>query len=92
MREVLAEHPCNRVRWHRAPEVVALSVVAPELFELGELIVGLDAFGGHVHVESAGEGNHRLDDGHVVPLAPQPADKRSIDLEHVDREPVQITE
>ena len=66
---------------------VALDVVAPELAQPLELLLGLDALRDHQQPQRLRHGQHRRDDRVVLrPAPPDAGDERAVDLEGVDRE------
>src|SRR5215813_9246458 len=77
---------------HRPREEETLALVAAEVLQLETLLVGLDAFRGHVHVEALGHGDHRAHDGAVAALVAEPLHEGAVDLERVHREPLEIAE
>src|SRR5215472_10050568 len=77
---------------HRPREEEALALVAAQVLQLETLLVGLDAFRGHVHVEALGHGDHRAHDGAVAALVAEPLHEGAVDLERVYREALEIAE
>ena len=68
---------------------IALAVGAAELGQhLGQL-VGLDALGGRLHAERARERQDGADDRGRIAVGEHLADEALVDLEHVDRQPLQ---
>src|SRR5207244_1286520 len=71
---------------HRAPEQVALAVLAAEAAEDVSLLLGLDTLGDHGDAEivaKADDAAHQLE---VALALSHAADEEAVDLEHVDRE------
>src|SRR5215467_5140894 len=77
---------------HRPREEEALALVAAQVLQLETLLVGLDAFRRHVHVEALGHGDHRAHDGAVAALVAEPLHEGAVDLERVHREALEIAE
>src|SRR5439155_17500250 len=71
-------------------EEVALHLVAAPLGQVGQLVGGLDAFGGDLEAEAVAEGDDGGDDR--VRAAGKLGDERPVDLEGVDRQAVQVAE
>ena len=65
----------ERVGWHRSGHVEALCPPAPELFQVGELIVGLHALGADFDGERVGHGDDGADQRGVVGSVPSPSTK-----------------
>src|SRR5919106_269146 len=83
------EPRCYVQRLGRPCVVVPLTERAPERAERFGLLACLDAFGDDLEAEGAGEPENRLDECAVVV---DPIDERLGDLEHVDREVVQMAQ
>src|SRR4029079_3884424 len=94
----LADH---RVGRHHVPQELgrsgpgeheALGPVAPEPAELVELAAGLDPRGHHAQAEGAAQADDGRDDRGVLGVLAQPVDERPVDLQHVDREPLEVAQ
>ena len=77
---------------HRGSEEVALGDVAAEGAQRGELVGRFDALGDDDHPERVRHRGDALHDRRGALVAAQAQDERPVDLEHVDREAVQVRE
>src|SRR4051812_24578344 len=77
---------------HRPAEQIALDLVTAEIAHAGEIVRGLDAFGGDRHPEALGELDDRLDDRDRLAVAGRVADEAAVDLQFVEDGLVQIAE
>ena len=85
--------PGHKVRRHERPTVeVALALLAAHLDQQPRLLGLLDALRDQRQVECLAHGDDRLGDGHVVPVGGGAADERLVDLELVDRQPLEIAQ
>ena len=80
----------ERLRGLGLAEQVALRELATERAELGELLRRLDSLGDRAQAERVGEAHDRGADRGVLGLAPEPVDERPVDLQRLDREPLQV--
>ena len=76
----------------RAAEQVALATVAADLAQARQLQRGLDALGDHRQAEGVAELDDGLDDRRVLGVDAQAVDERAVDLDRLDREPLQVGE
>ena len=88
MASMTASAACGR---QRTREQVALRVRAAEPLELARLHFALDPFGDHAGVERPGQREDALDDGRTSGQQ-QAGDERSVDLERVHRQLVQVAQ
>ena len=79
-------------RIERFREQITLTVLALQRSQLIQLLLTFDTFSHNLHSEIARERNDRLDDLKVLIGIINAGDERTIDLQRVDREPVQITQ
>ena len=75
----------------RANEV-PLAEVAAEALDPSQLAIGVDALGDDLQVERPPELDHHLQEHEVGALVFEHGDERPVDLELVDREPLQVRE
>ncbi len=75
----------------RFGEQVTLSVAAPERLKLRCLVAGFDALSDNVHMKAVCQGQDRFNDLEAFDLALHLRDKRSVDLERLNRQAVQVT-
>ena len=76
----------------RLGEQKALSVAATHVSQASQLTARLDTFSDDVRSNASRQPDNALDDGGLLTLGAEVADKRPIDLERVDREPVKIAQ
>ena len=88
----LTQQARDDVRVLRAAEEEALGGVAAGGLQVAELLVGLDALGGHRQPERVPELDHGVDDRHVLARVRDAAHERAVDLHAVDREAPQVLE
>ncbi len=69
---------------------VSLGLVAAKGLEVGELVVGLDAFGDCAQSEGVGQRDDGGDDGFVVGVGGDAGHEGAVDLDDVDREPFEV--
>src|SRR5262249_21133086 len=77
-------------RGQRAREVIALPPLAAHLEERPRLRLGLDSLRDRAHVQGPPELDDRRHEGAVARAVAECVDERAIDLEHVDREPMEV--
>ncbi len=77
---------------HGLGEQKALHLVAAGKAQQHPLLVGLDAFGQHLHAERVAERDDRLDDGAGIARRAQRGDEGAVDFEPVEREFLQIAQ
>ena len=70
--------------------MIPLRDVASHVLEAAQGFLILDAFGDHCEPEAMGHRERRLDDLHVVVAGGQVRDERPVDLQLLDREPLQV--
>src|SRR6185369_1218953 len=88
---VLSEKKRHAFVVHRMGDQVALTILATEQSQLLILLFSLNPFRNHFHSEIAREGRNCADD-RVVVVSRQTRYERTIDLQIVEREPVQVTQ
>ena len=76
----------------RARVEVALRAIAAELAQALLLLARLDALGDDRQPDGVGHVDRRLDDRAVVGVAVDAGDERAVDLEHVEREALEVAE
>src|SRR5262245_6894058 len=86
------EHRREVWRGLRAGEQVALGPITAEALQPHLLLDGLNAFGDRRQPERAPEADDGVDDGLVLRVLAKPGDEAAVDLEEVDREPLQVGE
>ncbi len=80
------------VSLERLGEIIALPRSAAERRQSRRQFDRLDPFGGGRHAERVGEAEHGADDRHAVGIDHHPGDEAAVDLEHVDRQALEIGE
>ena len=76
----------------RLGEQKALSIAATNVSQLSQLTARLDTFSDDVRSNASRQRDDALDDGGLLMFGVEAADKRPIDLERVDREPVELAQ
>src|SRR5450631_2405138 len=69
---------------------IALTQLAPKFLQGCELFAGLDALRDGDDANGAGKTDHTRDDGGVVWVGAKPRDEAAIDLQLIDRKPLEI--
>ena len=80
------------VAWKRSPEIVALAEVAPCGTQVREVCSRLDPLGDDLQSEAGSELDRRRDDRLVTAVGLHARNERAVDLQHVRRERLQLTE
>jgi hypothetical protein len=79
-------------RRDRGREIEALAQATAQLADAHELLLALDPFRKHVHAQGLFELDDRPhQDRNLAPTA-QGGDERTVDLQDVDREPLEVAE
>src|SRR5437763_6765709 len=86
------EEVSNVGRRQRPGVVVALGLAAAQPAQHGRLQRRFDAFGDHAHAQGVSQPDHGRDDRGVVGVVAEAGHERLVDLEDVDREPLQVAE
>jgi hypothetical protein len=76
----------------RPGEVIALTEIAPELAQRAELHSVLDPFGQYREPEGVRERHDRADNRRVLGVGAEARDERTVDLQSVHRENLEIPE
>jgi hypothetical protein len=88
---LVVAHPlCHLFRRHGRGDAGALADVAAQIQQHSRLGRRLDAFGHHRAAEGAGQADHAFDDGAVLRVVEHVVHETAIDLQHVDRQPLQV--
>ena len=64
----------------------ALNLLAPDLFDAGELLFGLDPFSDCGYPQASSNANYQFDDGEGICAGCNVADERAIDLYFIEGE------
>ena len=89
---VLAIKPAQVGRGLRRQEEVSLRLVALEVDQRHELLLGLDALGRDPQPERVSETDHGGHDRGVAGIRAEAAHERAVDLHRVDREALEVAE
>src|SRR5207237_8062434 len=73
-------------------EEEALGPLTAELAKRLDLGLGLHTLGHDAQIEGPGHPHDRVDDRRVLPLRANAVDEAAVDLQHVDREALQVAE
>ena len=76
----------------RPGEMEALAKIGPEPAKRASLVGRLDTLGDGLHVEGPAQADDRSQQRELLLAAIGAAHERPVDLEHVDREPVEVAE
>ena len=82
----------DRSRWQRASQEVALRDIAAKIAQEGEDALALDALGDDLEPEVVAEHDGRTNNCLVAGVRLDVTDEGVVDLEDVDRKPLQIAE
>src|SRR5262249_49489648 len=82
----------QRLRRQRPCQQVPLPAVAAELLKLPKLLVALDPLGRNAQLQALRQRDDRPDDRGVTAAGPDLADERAVDLDRVDREPIEVAQ
>ena len=72
--------------------MVALHQIAAQLQQEIALLAQLDPFGDHFLLQAGGNGDDGADDGDIIGIGRQFADKGLVDLDPVEGQPLQVAE
>ena len=84
------QKPTQRLGRLRLAKIVALAEFASKSAELLGLLSGLNAFGRHAQFQGLSKGNDAANDGGVLAVSAEFGHERAVDLDHVDRETIQV--
>ncbi|MNR36021.1 hypothetical protein D3C85_1539090 [compost metagenome] len=80
------------MRRHRPTEQIPLHFIATMLTQEVQLFMGFHAFGDHRQIQAVGHGDDRPGDLRILLARRQAVDEGAVDLEHVDRELLEVVE
>jgi len=86
----LAKRFFNNFFGARGTVIEALHLMTAQLFEVGQLFFGFHAFGDNIQFQAVGHGNNGIHDAGLVAAAADIPDKRLIDFQSVDWQPIDV--
>src|SRR5215212_1425527 len=92
--KVLYQYNCQRLARKGLREEITLGEVALHVAQLRQLLGGLHPFGDRLQAKGVRQLDHRRHDlpvlRRVVYILPEPGDERTVDLQEVDREALEV--